>query len=69
MEKKHILIEKAHLFYDKKKENNMELHRYDSEKGYWKNLKTNCASINDESFKRPATKKCDIETGEDKKGE
>lgn len=69
MEKRHILIEKANLFSDKRKENNLDFHQYDSDKGYWKNIKTDLASINDALFMRPATKKCDIETGEDKKGE
>lgn len=66
---KHIMIEKAHVFTKGRKENNLEMHYFDNEKGYWRNKTTNIPSILDDEFKKPGTKKCDVETGEDRKGE
>ncbi len=42
---------------------------YDSESGYWINEKTKIPMILDSEGIRPRTKKEDIETGEDRKGE
>ena len=41
---------------------------YDDVSGYWKDNEGN-AAIMSETFRAGETKKCDIETGEDQKGE
>lgn len=69
MKENHILIEKAFVYDNKRKETNLEKHYYDDIKGYWRNKINNFASIKDNGFKKPSTKKCDVETGEDQKGE
>ena len=42
---------------------------YDSSKGFWVNNQNGLASIDDPGFRPPRSKKADVETGEDKKGE
>lgn len=66
---KHLLIEKAFIYDIPNTANNMSCHVYDSAKGFWVNSETGISSINDASFLPPRSKKADIETGEDKKGE
>ncbi len=43
--------------------------RYDSEKGYWLSGAEPLVSTDNFLATDPTTKKCDVETGEDQKGE
>ncbi|MFZ7122071.1 MAG: hypothetical protein ACOWWH_14115 [Eubacteriaceae bacterium] len=73
MEKQHILIEKAFIynspnFYQIKKVPRQ--YKYDKISGYWIKFNNRDApAITDSTFSKPITKKHDIETGEDQKGE
>jgi hypothetical protein len=73
MENQHILIEKAFIykkpnFSQRKKV--LKQYKYDKISGYWINFNNKDApAITDPAFSKPITKKHDIETGEDQKGE
>jgi hypothetical protein len=65
---KHILFQKA-LVYKKRKEiTPPKNYEYDHILGAWKDKLSNLL-INSTDFKAQATKKLDIETGEDNKGQ
>jgi hypothetical protein len=68
--KTHILLEKAKTY---KKKNQAEFldkqYRYRPVDGYWSALKGGVALMLDSWAHKPSTKKEDIETGEDRKGE
>ena len=66
--KKHILTE-MHLPTSAGSAPNMTGYEFEDEKGYWVNKNSKKPSIEDPQFAAPRTKKADIETGEDKKGE
>jgi len=69
MKSKHILLEKAFV-YQKRKEIAMnETYVYDSLLGYWTKKGCGKPAVLDSNFSGPKTKKEDIETGEDQKGE
>lgn len=67
--KKHILKEKAFVYELPRTEPKMDGYEFNDENGYWINQSNKKACIKDPSFAAPRTKKHDIETGEDKKGE
>ena len=64
----HILLERAFIYPKPLTIKDPDNCKYDEVSGYWKDSKGNAAIIS-ESFRAGETKKCDIETGEDQKGE
>ena len=67
--KDHIIIEKA-------KEYNIPAQNltpggctYKAQEGFWVDNSSNIAMLKSDKYQKPTTKKCDIETGEDQKGE
>ena len=69
MSAKHILLEKA-IVYKKGQENfEDENYDYDYLLGYWIKKNNGKPAVYDPEFSEPRTKKEDIETGEDQKGE
>ena len=68
MEKKHILLEKANSYKIPSKLENVEGYYFNDAKGYWEDSNGG-AMINNPKADAGQTKKCDIETGEDQKGE
>ena len=64
----HILLEKAFTYPEPIKISDPDNCYYDDRSGYWKDF-TGKAAINNSVFRVGETKKCDIETGEDQKGE
>jgi hypothetical protein len=69
MMENHIFIEKAFIYSDNRKKANMEGYKYNSQKGYWISNLSGLAMVEDNERPKPSTKKADIETGEDAKGE
>lgn len=67
--KKHILEQKAFIYNLPKSLPVMDGYEYDDGKGYWINQTNKTPAIEDQSFAVPRTKKADVETGEDRKGE
>lgn len=67
--KKHLFLEKAFVYPLNEKHIGLPDSDYDYLKGFWINKKLNIPSIEDVNFSGPRTKKHDIETGEDQKGE
>ena len=65
----HLLIEKAFRYQISDTQDDISNNVYDSTKGFWVNCESGIASIDDPNFRAPRSKKADIETGEDKKGE
>ena len=64
----HILLEKTFIYPEPLTIKEPANCSYDEVSGYWKTHDGN-AAIMSESFRAGETKKCDIETGEDQKGE
>jgi len=64
--KKHILLENAKSFSLDNTPTTFDA-TYDKINGFWVDNETAGAWINEPKRPRPTTKKCDIETGEDKK--
>jgi hypothetical protein len=67
--KKHILLEKMSVYPIKNQTEKMENYSYNQEMGYWINKTTSNPLILEPNAISPRTKKEDIETGEDRKGE
>ncbi len=67
--KNHILLQKAFIYKKRKKLQPPDNFVYDEVLGAWKNILDNSLLINAKNFRALATKKMDIETGEDHKGE
>ncbi len=67
--KEHILLQKAFIYKKRKNINPPADFYYDQLLGAWKNISDNTLLINAKNFRALATKKLDIETGEDHKGE
>ena len=66
----HILIEKAFKYnIPKQTEKLFEEYKYDDLKGYWINIANGNPLMTENVDFKPRTKKEDIETGEDRKGE
>jgi len=67
--KKHILLEKA-FSYGVSQENTVSSNNtFDEQSGYWRNNTTNEPMMTGDNPERAQTKKADVETGEDQKGE
>jgi len=66
---KHILFDKALVYKKRKKITPPKDFYYDNKLGAWKNKVNQLLLIESDSFKAQATKKLDIETGEDNKGQ
>ena len=67
--KKHILLEKAHIYNINRIEPKIDGCSYDSVNGYWLIDENQLPIIFDSDWPKPQSKKNDIETGEDQKGE
>lgn len=65
---KHILEEKAYTYELPKRNDKIKGAFWNDEKGFWV-TKSGNPCMEDKKFPKPTTKKCDIETGEDQKGE
>lgn len=66
---KHILFQKALVYKKRKKITPPKDYEYDYILGAWVNKVTNLLLINSLDFKGQSTKKLDVETGEDNKGQ
>lgn len=69
MRAKHILLEKAFVFKKEQKNFEDENYVYDHSFGYWVKKDNGKPAVYDPEFPELQTKKEDIETGEDQKGE
>lgn len=69
MKAKHILAKKAFVYKKKQKNFEDENYVYDYSLGYWIKKDSGKPAVYDPEFSKPMTKKEDIETGEDQKGE
>ncbi len=67
--KNHILLEKAHIYNLSRIESELEGCSYDNVNGYWLIDKNQTPVIFDSDWPKPQSKKNDVETGEDQKGE
>lgn len=67
--KEHLLIEKAYIYPVPRQQLKVEGCKYDRKNGYWIQEETGEPMVFDRRHPGPQTKKCDIETGEDQKGE
>ena len=67
--KQHILLEKAYTYDNVPRELTPEGCSYDRECGLWRVDNTGEVMMLSNFAQKPETKKCDIETGEDQKGE
>lgn len=67
--KKHILLEKTFCYSEPKAISVPQNCIYDAKKGYWIDNDTAKAMMLSNDPRRPQSKKADIETGEDQKGE
>lgn len=66
---KHLFLEKIFKYdINNRKKGSLDGYNYNSKLGYWVDKKM-IPCINNANFIKPQTKKEDIETGEDKKGE
>jgi len=66
----HIIIDKAKKYIKREHDTQfIENYSYNSRLGYWENRTNGLPLMEIESNFRPRTKKEDIETGEDRKGE
>ncbi len=66
---RHILFKRAFIYKKRRDINPPENYRYDSVLGAWVNKIDNSLLILAKDFKGQSTKKLDIETGEDNKGQ
>lgn len=67
--KSHILLEKAFSYENNSHKLLPENCFYDRKNGLWRTKNTGDVMMVSNFAQRPETKKCDIETGEDQKGE
>lgn len=65
----HILLEKAHKYLDSKTTPIPENCTFDRLKGIWIENESGVPMVRNPFTVMPGTKKCDVETGEDQKGE
>lgn len=66
---KHILLNRAFRYQKRNDINPPEKYRYNSTLGAWIDKTDNSLLVLAKDFKAQATKKLDIETGEDNKGQ
>ena len=67
--KEHILLDKAYVYENIPEELTPEGCFYDRYSGLWRISSTGEVMMIGDYAQRPETKKCDVETGEDQKGE
>ena len=67
--KEHIILEKAKRYNQSNKPVISNECAYDSQRGFWIDNTSNTAMMKNDSCPKPTSKKCDVETGEDQKGE
>ena len=67
--KNHILLNKMSVYKINQQTEKLENYFYCHEKGYWLNKLTYSPLIFEKNSIGPRTKKADVETGEDRKGE
>jgi hypothetical protein len=69
MKQKHLLIRKAYVYEVPRKKPKLEGYFFDTINGYWIDKDNNLPYVFDVKRPKPQTKKADVETGEDQKGE
>ncbi len=67
--KEHIILEKAKRYNTSNQSTVPSGCTYKSKEGFWVENTSNCAMMRSNKLQKPISKKCDIETGEDQKGE
>lgn len=67
--KEHLLLQKAYIYPLPKSTLEMDGYQFDCKNGYWVTKVSGRPLVLDKSNSVPRSKKCDIETGEDQKGE
>lgn len=67
--KQHILLEKAYCYPEPTGTQMPEDCTFVEQSGYWRSNVTGEIMMLSDDPRRPQSKKCDIETGEDQKGE
>lgn len=67
--KQHILLEKAFTYENIPQKLTPDDCSYDRKGGLWRVDSTGEAMMTSDFAQKPQTKKCDVETGEDQKGE
>ncbi len=67
--KKHFLLEKAFVYENVPQKLTPDGCTYDRTCGLWRNNNSGEVMMISDYAHRPVSKKCDIETGEDQKGE
>ncbi len=65
----HIILEESFKYDLPKKENIPNNYQYSEEDGFWRNITNSIPLIEDSDGPKPQTKKQDVETGEDRKGD
>ena len=66
----HLLIEKSFKYkIPQDNESLLSAYSYNTDKGYWINKNNGRPLMHEDSQYKPRTKKEDVETGEDRKGE
>ncbi len=67
--KEHIILEKAKRYNTSDENVTPSGCTYQSQEGFWVDDTTGEAMMKSNNSQKPTSKKCDIETGEDQKGE
>lgn len=67
--KNHIIIEKAKKYNIPNRNLTPSGCTYKAQEGFWVDNSSNTAMMKCDKSQKPTSKKCDIETGEDQKGE
>lgn len=67
--KKHVLIEKARTYPEPESAPTPTNCTYSSERGFWIDNGSKVPMMRSDNPRKPQSKKADIETGEDQKGE
>ena len=67
--KEHIILEKAKKYNVTKHDLTPNGCSYNVKEGFWVDDSSNMAMMKTDKPQKPTSKKCDIETGEDQKGE
>ena len=67
--KDHIIIEKAKKYNIPDQNLTPNGCTYKAHDGFWVDNSSNTAMMKSDKHQKPTSKKCDIETGEDQKGE
>lgn len=65
----HLLLKKAFIYDLPRKSPEINDGFYDEKKGYWVLDESQMPVVSDKQRPKPQTKKADVETGEDRKGE